>query len=473
MTKSRADEIDRIFAKQFDYRLELKRTTAPERAAKLRRIRDLIEGSRGAIQQALKEDFHKPTFESDFTEILSVQIELDHAIKHVRSWMRPRRILTKLDLAGMRSRIRYEPRGVVLILGPWNYPFALVMSPLVGAVAAGNCVIVKPSELTPATSALVGRLLAEIFPVEEVAVIQGGKDAAQELLRKPFDHIFFTGSVPVGKLVMESAARNLCPVTLELGGKAPAIIDETADLEQAAERVVWGKFLNGGQTCVAPDYVWIQESRYGELIGRLRARIAASYGHTAAEQRATPDLCRIINRHSFDRLTGLLKDAVERGATVEVGGQTDPVDLYIAPTVLSGVDWDMAIMTEEIFGPILPVIPYRDLDSVYGKLSRLPKPLAIYLFTTVRSRIEDVGRNTSAGGTVVNNLIIHAGNPSLPFGGVGASGIGNYHGEHGFRTFSHERPEQTAGPFPIVNWLFPPYAGSRRWPLKVIRYFGG
>ncbi len=450
----------------------VRRTPPAERVAKLQRLKDAITKRRPALQRALHDDFRKPSYETDFTEIVSVLEEIRFACRHLGRWMRPRRVPTPLDLFGTRSQVWSEPLGVVLIIGPWNYPFALVMSPLVAAIAAGNCAIVKPSELTPATSALMAELLAEAFEPDEVSVIQGGVEVAQALLALPVDHVFFTGSLPVGRAVMQAAARHPRPVTLELGGKSPAIVDATADLRLAAQRIGWAKFINAGQTCVAPDYVLVHEEVQAQFIAELRSTLERFYGADEAARQASPDLSRIINDRNVQRLEQMIQGSVAMGARVETGGIVRHDERYIAPTVLSGVTWDMPVMADEIFGPILPVLRFRALDAVYEQLRRLPRPLALYIFTGSNRAAMDIVRNTSAGGTVVNNAVIHAGSSYLPFGGVGASGIGSYHGEYGFRELSHERAVLIQGPFRILRHTFPPYGAARQTLLDlVLRFF--
>jgi len=353
--------------------------------------------------------------------------------------MKPQRVPTPLTLVGTHSAIHYEPRGVVLIIGPWNYPFQLVIAPLIAAIAAGNCVIVKPSELTAQTSRLLKSLLGEVFSEDEVAVVEGDHVITQELLALPFDHFFFTGSTRVGKIVAEAAARHLASTTLELGGKSPAVIDDSADLPSAAKRIVWGKFVNSGQTCIAPDYLMVSESRRPQLVEALKHSVAELYGATDAERRASKDLCRIINTRNYDRLKKMLDDTVKSGARIELGGEVDPAERYIAPTILTNVSPDSAVMAEEIFGPILPILTYRHLDEVAPFITARDKPLALYVFGEDEHAVDAVIATTTAGGTCVNNTLIHFANHHLPFGGVGPSGTGNYHGFFGFKAFSHER----------------------------------
>lgn len=383
--------------------------------------------------------------------------------------MRPHRVPTPMTLLGTHSSIVYEPKGVVLIIGPWNYPFQLVIAPLVAAIAAGNCVVIKPSELTPATSHLLAELVAAVFPEDEVAVVEGDHVVAGKLLALPFDHFFFTGSTKVGRIVAEAAAKHLASSTLELGGKSPAVVDDSADLQAAAKRLAWGKFVNAGQTCIAPDYILVSESREAALVDALRAAIAESYGPTEEERKQSADLCRIINGRNFDRLKKLLDDSIAQGARVEVGGQTDAQDRYIAPTILTNVKGDTAIMSEEIFGPILPILTYKSFDEVAPFITARDKPLALYVFGEDERRVDRLIADTTAGGTCVNNTLIHFANHHLPFGGVGASGSGNYHGFFGFKAFSHERAVLRQGRLDMIKQLYPPYTNKVQKVLTWMR----
>jgi aldehyde dehydrogenase (NAD+) len=451
------DRIRQLFAKQRANQAAVKRGTANDRIAKLRRLREAIVAREQAIRDAMFADFKKSPTEVDITEIFPVLVELRDAIGNVRSWMKPARAPTPATLFGTKSAVHYEPRGVVLIIGPWNYPFQLVLAPLIAAVAAGNCAIVKPSELTAKTSALLAELIGAVFAEDEVAVVEGDATETQQLLALPFDHFFFTGSTRVGKIVAEAAARHLASTTLELGGKSPTIVDESADFAQAAERIAWGKFVNAGQTCIAPDYVLVPRAREAELVERLRDAIGALYGATEDDRRAATDFCRIINARNFDRLKKLLDDTVARGGRIELGGVTDPTERYIAPTVVTGVTPDSALMSEEIFGPILPILTYDSPADVAPFITARDKPLALYVFAADKARIDELLATTTAGGTCVNNTLIHFANQHLPFGGVGPSGLGNYHGHHGFKAFSHERAVLRQGRIDLSSQIHPPY----------------
>ncbi len=456
------DRVRALFDAQTAHRWTKARTTARERAERLRRLRATILDRKDELCEAIHADLRKHPTEVELTELQPVLGELNHTIKHLGGWMRPRRVPSPLTLFGTRGEVRYEPKGVVLIQGPWNYPFNLMINPLVAAIAAGNCAILKPSEKTPNTSRFIASLVESVFEPREVTVVEGDADVARALLDLPFDHIFFTGSPRVGQYVMEAAARHLTPVTLELGGKSPVIVDEAADVEQAARRIVWGKLINAGQTCVAPDYALVAESRKAEFVASAKRAIAASYGETEASRKQSADLCRLVDRASYERLTGLLRDAVERGATVEIGGEGDADERYLAPTILTDVDPASDLMREEIFGPILPVLTYRSLDDAIRAINGRAKPLALYVFSNRTATIDRVIAETTAGGTAINNVVLHLANPDLPFGGVGASGMGNYHGEFGFRTFSHERAVLTQGRLSFFQYLYPPYTDRVR-----------
>ncbi|MBZ4422994.1 aldehyde dehydrogenase family protein [Myxococcus sp. RHSTA-1-4] len=458
------------FEAQRAHRWTMSRTTAAERIARLKRLREAILARRLELAEAIHQDFRKPAMEVELTEVHPTLEELNHTVKHLKSWMKPTRVGTPLLLAGSSSHVRYEARGVVLVLSPWNYPFQLLMAPLVAAIAAGNTVICKPSEKTPHTSRFLARLVKDVFPENEVALFEGGAEVAEALLELPFDHIFFTGNPRIGRKVMEAAAKHLASVTLELGGKSPAIIDPSADLAATAETLAWGKFLNGGQTCVAPDYVFVHESRQQAFLDALRAVISRFYGATEAERQASPDLARLVDPVAWKRVKDLVDRSVAAGAKLEVGGVADGASRYIAPTVLSGVTPDMPIMEGEIFGPVLPVMTYRTREEIYAHIQAGGKPLALYLFSEDKRMVEEVFQNTTSGGAVVNNVLIHVANPNLPFGGVGMSGLGHYHGVYGFRTFSHERAVTVQWMKSLAAVFFPPYRGkAQEWASRATR----
>jgi aldehyde dehydrogenase (NAD+) len=448
------DRIPELFRRQRANQAAVKRTSAAERVAKLLRLRDAIVTREHAIREVLAKDFRKAASESDITEIFPSLMEIKDAITHLSAWMRPQRVATPMSLFGTHSAVYYEPKGVVLIIGPWNYPFQLVIAPLVAAIAAGNCAIVKPSELTVETSKLLVELIGAVFGDDEIAVVEGGPDETQKLLALPFDHFFFTGSTRVGKIVAEAAAKHLASTTLELGGKSPAVVDDSADIATTANRLAWGKFVNAGQTCIAPDYILVSEKRRDALVDAMTSSIAHLYGN---DPKASPDLARIINTRNFDRLHKMLDDTVAAGAKVAVGGQTDAAERYIAPTILTDVKPDTAVMAEEIFGPILPVLTYQSFDEVAPFITARDKPLALYVFGSDSRRIDSVVAETTAGGTCINNTLIHFANGNLPFGGVGPSGTGNYHGFYGFKAFSHERAVLRQGRLDVLKQVYPPY----------------
>ena len=455
------ERIAAAFERQRAHQWIVRGRSAAERVQKLRALKRAIVAHRDEILDGMFHDFRKSRTEAELSEIQLVLTELNEAISQTPRWMRPVRVGTPIHLAGTRSRIQYEPRGVVLIMAAWNYPFALLFAPLVAAVAAGNCAILRPSERVPHTSAVAARIVAEVFAADEVAIVGGDEAVADVLLGLPFDHVFFTGSTAIGRKVMAAAATHLSSVTLELGGKSPAIVDETADVPRAARSIMWGKFVNAGQTCVAPDFVLVHESRAAEFLDSARRALSSFYGPTEEARNRSDDFCRIIDDREWTRLSGLIEQAIAEGAAVEAGGAADRQDRYIAPTLLSGVRDDSVLMAGEIFGPVLPVLTYGTRDDLFRMLRSQPKPLAMYVFSRSQAHIDETLARTSAGGTVVNNCLIHLVNPGLPFGGTGESGFGSYHGRFGFEAFSHARAVVVQGR-PALGALFhPPYARLR------------
>ncbi len=467
-----AADLQEIFEAQRAHQAHVRQTTARQRIRKLKLLRGVIAGIRPDLQAAIYQDFGKPPTETDLTEIFPSLKAIDYTIKHLSDWMKPRKAETPFALMGSDSQVVFEPKGTALIIAPWNYPFYLMMDPLVSAIAAGNTAILKPSEMTPHTSDLIRRLITELFPADEVAVVEGDKEVAQALLRLPFDHIFFTGSTAVGKKVMAAAAENLASVTLELGGKSPAIVDETADLTDAAQKIVYGKCINAGQTCIAPDYLLVHESVQAALVDEIKRVLHRFYGDIT-EQNIPADMARIVNDHHFGRLSGLLHEAVERGAHVLTGGWMLAADRFVPPTLLTDVTPDMAVMQEEIFGPILPVIPFRELSEAVAYTKQFSKPLAAYFFTRRPFNAQYLLDHTTAGGTCINETVLHVGNPALPFGGVNHSGIGKAHGYYGFLAFSNERAvlRQRVG-LTSVKLMYPPYNAIVRATIdRLVRLF--
>ncbi len=465
-------ELERLFAVQRAHRWTMARTTARERIGRLKRLKAAVLAREDELRAAVHRDFRKAGPETDISEILVFRLEVEHAIGHLRRWMRPRRVTTPWILTGTRSEIRYEPRGVVLILAPWNYPIGLVLNPLVAAIAAGNCAIVRPSEKTPYTARVLRRAIADALPEDEAAVVLGGVDTAQALLDLPFDHIFFTGSSRVGQVIMRKAAERLTSVTLELGGKTPAILHRSADVARAAEAIMWGKFLNAGQTCLAPDYLLLPPELVEPFVaaaGRVLTRFLGDHP-TLAE---SPDFCRLVDEPGYRRLTGELDAAVAAGARIALGGERNPATRFLAPTLVTGVTPDMPLMQDELFGPILPLVTSATRDDAIALVNDRPKPLALYVFARDRGAIERVLGGTTAGATVINDVFLHYGNLNLPFGGVGWSGQGSYHGWHGFRAFSHERAVVEDRGLAISRLFHPPYGRRTQRVIELIgRLFG-
>lgn len=447
-----------LFRRQQEHAPQVARGTARERKAKLRRLHDCLLRRRHEMYAAMQADFGKGETEVNISEIGVINTEIRHTIRHLSSWLTPKRVGTPMMLIGTRSEIRYEAKGVCLILSPWNFPFNLALAPLVSAVAAGNCVILKPSEFTPHSAALIKSIVEECFPPEEVAVLEGGPDLAQHLTELPFNHIFFTGSPAVGKLVMAAAARNLASVTLELGGKSPVLVDESADLDVAAMKIAWLKALNAGQCCIACDYVLVHESVHDALVEKLGEKFRRFYGDSPEARKATPDYCRMVNDRHFARVQSLLDDAVQRGAKIAFGGHLDAGERYFEPTVLTDVPEDAVIWQEEIFGPPMLIRPYKILDEALAFINAGPRPLIMHLFSARRKVVETVLRETRVGGTSVNDAGISFYNSDLPFGGVNNSGFGKCHGHHGFLEFVNQRGVTYQNRiFPHTNLFHPPY----------------
>jgi len=401
------------------------------------------------IFEALHQDLRRPVTESFFGETLFVINELDDALRNLSRWARPQRTATPLMMYPGQSVIYTEPYGVTLIIGPWNYPFQLILAPLIGAIAAGNCAILKPSELSVHTSALIKSMLGGIFEPYYVAVVEGEKDVAGALLQERFDYIFHTGSTSIGRVVMEAAARHLTPVTLELGGKSPCIVDRNLHMDSAVRRIVWGKFFNAGQTCVAPDYLLVKKELRDDVISGLLSSIKTFYGENPAE---SPDYSRIINSRHINRLSALLGEG-----KILCGGQFEEDSLYFAPTLIDEVTWESPCMQEEIFGPLLPILYYDSIEEAIDTVNRGQKPLALYLFTEDEDIQNRVIRETSSGGICINDTIVHIGTSHLPFGGVGESGMGAYHGKATFDTFSHKKSVMRRSLTPDPPFRYPPY----------------
>jgi aldehyde dehydrogenase (NAD+) len=428
------------------------------RLTQLRKLQAAVIAHQDQIIAAVQKDLGRAPYEAYFE--LNMLEELKFALKHLRKWVKPQRVDTAATVFPATAWVQPQPLGVVLIISPWNYPFQSALSPLVGAIAAGNCAIIKPSEHSAHTSAAMAKLIAEVFDPSYIAVVEGDVTVGQQLLTEKFDHIFFTGSTTVGRLVMQTAAQSLTPVTLELGGKSPCIIDRSVPIELAAKRIAWGKFINAGQTCVAPDYLLVDRAIKDQLVAALLQAIQELYGDDPAK---SPDYGRVINGFHLDRLTALLVDQ-----KILVGGQTDQSDRYLAPTIVDEVKWDNPLMAAEIFGPILPILTYDSLDEVIAEINDRPKPLALYIFATDRAVQNKIIESTSSGSVVINEVIMQANLPSLPFGGVGASGMGKYHGRASFDTFSHARSYLKRSTLIDIDVRSAPYTAMK---LRLIKWF--
>ncbi len=462
-------KIEEVFNRQKEWSLKLRKSTAIHRISNLNKMQDWIQAHKEDIRKAVYADFKKPFPETDLSEIFVVTSEINHAIKHLGDWMKPKSVSTPLTMVGSKSNIQYEPKGAALIIAPWNFPFNLAMGPLVSALAAGCTAIVKPSEMTPHTSALIRRLVEEVFEPELVAVFEGDVEVSQMLLAMPFDHIFFTGSPSVGKIVMKAAAENLSSVTLELGGKSPAIIDRNVDIVDAATKVAWGKFLNCGQTCVAPDYVLVHEEVKDAFIEELSVQMQKMYDPKSKGIENSRDYGRIVNRKHWNRLNELFEDGTSKGAKIIFGGNSIGEENYFEPTLMSEVKEDMKVIQEEIFGPILPIISYSGIEEAIEYINLKPKPLSLYVFSNENHVPDQVLQETSAGAVVINDCVIQFLQKELPFGGVNTSGFGKAHGYFGFLAFSNEKAvmKQRIG-LTASRPLYPPYGFSGKKILKAL-----
>jgi len=429
------------------------------RIEQLRRLKQAIVDEQEAIINAVKADLGRPDFEAYF-ELAAIS-EINYALKHLKSWVKPKKVRAGIEQFPASAKIYPEPLGVVLIISPWNYPFQLMISPLTGAIAAGNCAVLKPSELAAHTSRAIADIIQKTFDPAYIAVVEGGVETSQQLLEEKFDRIFFTGGTAIGKIVMQAAAKHLTPVTLELGGKSPCIVDYDVDLNYAAKRITWGKYLNAGQTCIAPDYLLVHSRIKSELLIEIKKCVKEFYGDDPSK---SPDYSRIISRRHLERLEPLLKDG-----EIAIGGQTKPEEKYIAPTVIDRISWESPVMQEEIFGPILPVLEYTDLKEAIAQINARPKPLALYVFSKDKQKQEQVLQETSSGGVCINDTVMQVGVSTLPFGGVGDSGIGSYHGKASFDTFSHYKSVLKKGFRLDPNWRYPPYKDKLSLLKRIIK----
>ena len=458
------NSISNILADQKAFYKSQKTKDISFRLSLLKALKIEILSKEQGIFEALHKDFKKSEFETFVSEFGIVISELNLAIKNLKKWSKPKRIFPSILTFPSTDYIYKEPYGNVLIIAPWNYPFLLAIEPLIMAIAAGNTVVLKPSELTQNTSKLLTEIIKNVFLENTAISIEGGVKIATELLEQKWDHIFFTGSTKVGKIVAKAAAKHLTPVTLELGGKSPCIIDETVNLKLVARRLVWGKLLNAGQTCIAPDYVIVKSSIKEQLIAVLKQEIVRRYGEKPKD---SPDFPRIINKNNFNRLKLLLENE-----TIVFGGHIDENDNYIAPTLIDEPSLESHVMSEEIFGPILPILTYKSEDDINHIIHHFDRPLALYVFSENKSFTKQIINTYNFGGGVINDLLIHFGNHRLPFGGIGASGMGSHHGKHGFDTFTHEKSIIKRGNWFDPSFRYAPYKGKMPLLKKVFKYFG-
>lgn len=445
--------------------IQLRSAGIKHRRQKLRNLEKWILHNRSLIKEAVFSDLQKPAEETELTEIYVILSEIRLALRKLNGWAASKSVDTNLVYFGTNAYVHYEPKGACLIISPWNYPFQLAIAPLVSAIAAGNTAIIKPSEYSEHTSGLISRMCSEVFSSDEVSVVTGGIDESRELLKLPFDHIFFTGSPQVGKIVMGAAAKNLASVTLELGGKSPTIVDETANIKDAASKIAWGKWQNSGQVCIAPDYLYVHDSIKERLIDELKIQSAKLYGKKE-------NYGGIISQRHHDRINDLMEDAINKGATIEFGGKSDRKNLRFSPTLLGQVADDSTILKEEIFGPLLPIIPYKTLSDVISFINNKPKPLALYVFSSSKRNIKKIKTETSSGMMTINDAVLQFGHPHLPIGGVNNSGIGKSHGHTGFISFSNEKAVLSQpSRFTVAKLIYPPYSKLKKFIIEfMVRY---
>ncbi len=439
-----------------------KTSEIPFRKKQLKKLKSLLKSHEEQIFEALDQDFQKPAFETYSTELFILYQEIDHLLSNIDHWAKSKKVKNSLINFPSKNYIKPQPYGVTLVIAPWNYPLHLAINPALGAIAAGNTVIIKPSEHSPHASDILAQLINNHFDPGFLRVVKGEAETTQALLAEPLDYIFFTGSTHVGRIIMKEAAKQLTPLTLELGGKSPTIVDTTADLSLAAKRIAWGKFINAGQTCVSPDFVYAHNSVFTEFCQLIKQEIHTFYGD---DPNQSNDFARIINNKHFQRLTKLIVPG-----KVFYGGDTDSRSRYISPTIMTDISWDDPVMKEEIFGPILPILPFENIDEVISILQTKSKPLALYLFSTDKSNQEKVIDNLQFGGGCINDTVAHLGNLNLPFGGIGNSGFGMYHGKTSFDTFTHKKSIMKKSNWLDISFRYPPYDGKLKWLKKLSEY---
>ncbi|TDB67047.1 aldehyde dehydrogenase family protein [Arundinibacter roseus] len=471
ITTTTIQAVKKVFLLQQQATQRLKTASAAERIGQLKKLRTYLLSHMEEAKDATYKDFRKPEAETMLGEMFGVLGELNYTIKNLKRWMKPKQVSTPLSAIGTDSYIQYEAKGNALIISPWNYPISLALKPLVSALAAGCTVIIKPSELTPHSSAFIKKVIEDTFSPSEVAVFEGDATLSQALLELPFNHIFFTGSPAIGKVVMKAAAQHLASVTLELGGKSPCIIDETVQMADTARKVAWAKFLNNGQTCIAPDYVLVHRSVKDSFVKEFGKAIQEMYFSNGTTAETSESYCRIVNEKHFQRLDNYLHDAVGKGAKLEVGGKTTAQENFIEPTLISHVTDEMLLMQEEIFGPLLPLRTYETLDEVIDYINQGEKPLALYINSRNAKTVETLLNSTTAGDALVNEFLLQFGNHEIPFGGVNNSGIGKSNGFFGFEEFSNRKGVMKRR-FGTMKFLYPPYSERinklLNWAVKYV-----
>jgi len=463
------EEIQNIILSHKDTAVKLKRTTYKDRIKKLNSIVSYLQdrNNEQRLMKAMKIDLGRHTVEVLLSEIGVINNVAKYIKRNLKEWMKNERVATSISLLGASSYIIKEPKGSTLIIAPWNYPLQLGIVPLCYAIAAGNTAVIKPSEYSSATSAYMATMIAQIFDPKEITVVQGAVEETKILLDLPWDHIYFTGSTMVGKIIMKAAAERLSSVTLELGGKSPCIIDKSANITSVAKKLTWGKFLNNGQTCIAPDYVLVPKKMKSSLVAELKKEVKTQLDPNGIGSQANEDYGHIISERHHSRCVSLLEDAIQKGANIITGGEYDASSRFFAPTVLDNVTDDMKIMQEEIFGPILPIIGYTSKEEVVNIINNKPKPLALYIQSKDQKSIAFFIENTTAGGTVINDFMIHYANPHLPFGGVNNSGIGKSHGYYGFQEFTNERAVMRQR-FGATSLLHPPFTARSEKLARIL-----
>jgi aldehyde dehydrogenase (NAD+) len=462
-------ELERLFQLQHANQYNIANCNAGERIRKLKRLEHALLKYRPEIKKAMYDDFKKPEFEVDGLEVLPMINNIRNCIRNLRRWMKPLKVPATLSLLGSTSWVHYEAKGVCLIVSPWNFPFNLSFVPLTSAISAGNCVILKPSEHTPHSSSLIKKIVNEVFDKNEIEVVEGDAEVSKALLELPFNHIFFTGAPSIGKLVMKAASKHLTSVTLELGGKTPTIIDETADIQNAVVSTSFAKYANCGQICIAPDYILVHESREKEFVEKLKREISDSFGN---EPDTSDSYTRVVNNNHLIRLKAYLEDAIEKGANIKHGGRYDSNVNHMEPTLVSEVNMDMILMREEIFGPILPIRTFKEISEVTNFINEGQRPLALYIYSKNKKNINFIINNTRAGGTCINNSSMHFMNHHLPFGGINNSGIGKTHGWYGFQDFSNSRAIYRQDLPSLMTLFKPPYTRLKEKAVDLlIRWF--